>query len=65
MVDNIQLKVNNIHVRLEDQVLFSKPVSLGLTLQEIKVSTTNEEWNDEFIDRTLQETKAGLCTKGL
>jgi hypothetical protein len=57
VVDNIQLSIKNIHIRFEDTHLFREPISMGLTLQELSVDTTNESWQKEFIDRTVEANK--------
>lgn len=30
---------------------------MGLTLEQLDIDTTNEDWEAEFIDRTLAENK--------
>ena len=61
ILDNIQLKIQNIHVRYEinldsdygDQSGFT----LGLKLEQLNVITTNEKWDFQFFDRTVDENK--------
>lgn len=55
VVDNVQVCIKNIHVRLEDAHLFRQPISMGVTLKELCVSTTDEDGREGFIDRTLPE----------
>lgn len=57
VVDNIQLSIQNIHLRFEDSKNYSEPLSLGLTLEKLDIETTNEFWQSEFIDRTRQDNK--------
>lgn len=57
VVDNIQLSIQNIHVRFEDSKNYSEPLSLGLTMEKLDIETTNEFWESEFIDRTRQDNK--------
>ncbi len=69
IIDNLQLSIKNLHVRWEDQqqeqihplnnknkqkkTLFS----WGITLSEIKMVTTNAEWEKGYIDRTQEQNK--------
>lgn len=39
VVDNIQITVKNIHIRVEDTVLSSWPYSFGITLKELSAQT--------------------------
>jgi len=57
VIDNIQISIKNIHVRYEDSANFSQPLSLGLTMEKLDIETTNENWESEFIDRTINENK--------
>lgn len=59
VVDNIQLTIKNIHIRYEDRISIGSdsPFSLGFTLKELSVNTTNKEWQSAFFDRLLAENK--------
>ena len=57
VVDNIQLSIQNIHLRFEDSKNYSEPLSLGLTMEKLDIETTNEFWESEFIDRTRQDNQ--------
>ena len=57
IVDNLQICIQNIHVRYEDTLFFKKPICMGITLQKLSIQTTNEEWQETFIDRTLTKNK--------
>ena len=57
IVDNIQISIKNLHIRYEDCQNFGKPFSMGLTLEQLDIDTTNEDWQVDFIDRTLAENK--------
>lgn len=58
VVDNIQVSIKNIHIRYEDSVNLTKPLSLGLTMEKLDIETTNENWENQFIDRTISENKS-------
>jgi len=55
-IDNIQITIRNIHLRFEDP-LPKRQFAWGITLDEILLHTTNDNWEFEFIDRTLPENK--------
>ena len=58
VIDNVQVTIKNIHIRYEDTgSLRTTPYSLGITLQEIAVNTTNTQWNKTFYDRNLKENR--------
>jgi hypothetical protein len=50
ILDNLHVNFKNLHIRIEDKT--RKPFySLGVTLEEMIVINTNEEWKEMFIDR--------------
>ena len=53
-VDNLQVLVQNLHVRFEsNNPHFSNDLfSMGAALEQLKIHTTNEDWQVEFMDRT-------------
>lgn len=50
IIDNLQLKLVNFHVRFEDKTK-DKRYAWGITLEEIVFVTTDNEWKASFIDR--------------
>ncbi|CEP60565.1 membrane morphogenesis protein VPS13 LALA0_S01e13828g [Lachancea lanzarotensis] len=54
IVDNLQVSIKNIHVRYEDmENVFSEvPYSVGVTLSELSVVSTDENWEPSFISIT-------------
>ena len=62
IVDNIQVKINDIHIRYEANFdSLTNPhmgLSLGLKLEQLYLVTTDEEWKTKFLDRTLGENKS-------
>lgn len=45
IVKNVQVKITDIHVRYEDKVTKPEhPFSLGFTLHNLSVHTTDENW---------------------
>ena len=57
IVDNIQIHVKNIHIRFEDSINYSSFYSMGFTLTELSMFTCNEEWKEDYIDRTNKDNK--------
>lgn len=59
IIDNIQVTIKNIHIRFED--VGSGPrtpqYSLGFTLQELAINTTNQNWEKTFYDRNIKENR--------
>ena len=60
IVDNLQIKLTNMHIRIEneDAVDRNNQFSLGVTLQGIDLHTTDDCWERIFIDRTKEINKA-------
>jgi vacuolar protein sorting-associated protein 13A/C len=45
IIKNVQVKITDIHVRYEDKVTKPEhPFSLGITLHNLSVHTTDENW---------------------
>ena len=55
VLDNLHVNFKNINVRIEDNSNKISKYSLGLTLQEMFVVNTNENWEQEFIDRNVNK----------
>lgn len=54
IVDNVQVSIKNIHIRYEemDGVFSESSYAVGLTLSELSVVSTNEQWEPSFISIT-------------
>ncbi|XP_077774951.1 intermembrane lipid transfer protein VPS13C isoform X2 [Podarcis muralis] len=45
VIKNVQVKITSIHIKYEDDITDpSRPISLGVTLGELSLLTTNENW---------------------
>ncbi|KAM8974085.1 intermembrane lipid transfer protein VPS13C isoform 2-T2 [Pelodytes ibericus] len=45
VIKNLQIKITNIHIRYEDDITdVNIPVSVGVTLHELSLQTSNESW---------------------
>jgi len=66
VLDNVQISIKNIHVRYEDPDFRKRwPLAMGLTLQAIRMYTTDESGKECFIDRTLPANKGEPIRKVL
>ena len=54
IVDNLQINLKDIHVRIENEDTLEpeNSFSLGITLQEIDLYTTDANWKRVYLDRT-------------
>ena len=67
IVDNLQINVQNMHIRIEndDMIEPDNSFSIGITLQEIDLYTTDENWERTYIDRTKTANKGKAMNKVL
>lgn len=56
IVDNLQINLQDLHLRIEheDTIQTENSFSLGITLQEIDLFTTDQNWERIYIDRTKE-----------
>ena len=54
IVDNMQITINNIHVRFENE---KNNYAFGITLESFVMSTTDDQWKKNFLNRTEIENK--------
>lgn len=52
VIDNLQLRIMNVHVRFEEGSSRAASYAWGLTLEEISLTTTDANWKPSFIERT-------------
>ena len=57
-IDNLQVTIKTLHVRLEsNNSAFSQDLfSMGFTLENLKLCTTDANWQPTFVDRTNDPT---------
>lgn len=67
IVDNLQINLQNMHIRIEndDMIEPDNSFSIGITLQEIDLYTTDENWERTYIDRTKTANKGKAMNKVL
>jgi vacuolar protein sorting-associated protein 13A/C len=50
IIDNIQIKITNVYVRIEDTMSIPRmPLVLGLVIGSIEAHTMNDKWQQQFI----------------
>ena len=59
IIDNIQLKIKNIHIRYENDLKGDgqQQYAMGLSLDQLEVFTTDGNGQKKYIDRTKSEFK--------
>ncbi|CAR23295.1 membrane morphogenesis protein VPS13 [Lachancea thermotolerans CBS 6340] len=67
VVDNLQISIKNIHIRYEDMdcVFGEVPYSLGATLSELSIVSTDEHWEPSFISITSSIARKLLTLNSL
>ncbi|CAD8204171.1 unnamed protein product [Paramecium pentaurelia] len=53
VIENLQIRIQNIHIRVEDQ-----QISYGFVLQNFTLLTVNEQGVEQFIDRTSNKNQS-------
>jgi Vacuolar sorting-associated protein 13, N-terminal len=49
IIDNIQLKISNVYIRIEDTLSIPRmPIVLGLVIGSIQAETMNDRWQPQF-----------------
>ncbi|KAM3927460.1 intermembrane lipid transfer protein VPS13C isoform 2-T2 [Leptodactylus fuscus] len=55
VIKNLQVKITNIHIRYEDDITDSSaPVSVGITLAELSLQTSNETWTPSILNEATK-----------
>lgn len=55
IINNLQVEVNGVYIRLEDRVSSIHPFAVGIALKRVAAVTCNPSWKPEFIQEgTLQ-----------
>ncbi|XP_053604237.1 intermembrane lipid transfer protein Vps13 isoform X1 [Plodia interpunctella] len=66
IIKNVQLKITDIHIRYEDSVTNPRaPFSLGITLHNLSVHTTDENWKQTVIQEAVTKIFKILHLEGL
>ncbi|XP_030049580.1 intermembrane lipid transfer protein VPS13A [Microcaecilia unicolor] len=55
VIKNLQVKISNIHVRYEDDITNpDRPLSFGVSLQNLSLQTSDQNWNPCLHDETAK-----------
>ncbi|KAH9640442.1 hypothetical protein HF086_018108 [Spodoptera exigua] len=66
IIKNVQLKIKDIHIRYEDSITNPKaPFSFGITLHNLSVQTTDENWQKAVITDAVTKIFKILDLEGL
>ncbi|KAM6308390.1 intermembrane lipid transfer protein VPS13C isoform 2-T2 [Aegotheles albertisi] len=66
VIKNVQVKITDIHVRYEDDITDPQcPISLGMTLSELSLLTTNENWTPSILNEAAKIIYKLLCLDSL
>ncbi|XP_047937223.2 intermembrane lipid transfer protein VPS13C isoform X1 [Anser cygnoides] len=66
VIKNVQVKVTGIHVKYEDDITDPQcPISLGMTLSELSLLTTNENWKPSILNEATRVIYKLLCLDSL
>ncbi|XP_031443891.1 vacuolar protein sorting-associated protein 13C [Phasianus colchicus] len=66
VIKNVQVKITDIHIKYEDDVTDPQcPISLGMTLGELSLLTTNENWQPSILSDATKVIYKLLCLDSL
>ncbi|KGL81364.1 Vacuolar protein sorting-associated protein 13C, partial [Tinamus guttatus] len=66
VIKNVQVKITGIHVKYEDDITDPQcPLSLGMTLGELSLLTTNENWVPSILNEAAKMIYKLLCLDSL
>nr|XP_020640413.1 vacuolar protein sorting-associated protein 13C isoform X1 [Pogona vitticeps] len=66
VIKNVQVKITSIHIKYEDDITDpSRPLAFGLTLGELSLLTTNENWTPCILNEAAKIIYKFLCLDSL
>ncbi|XP_064013497.1 intermembrane lipid transfer protein VPS13C isoform X2 [Pogoniulus pusillus] len=66
VIKNVQVKITGIHIKYEDDITDPQcPISLGMTLGELSLLTTNENWTPSILNEAAKIIYKLLCLDSL
>ncbi|KAM6426345.1 intermembrane lipid transfer protein VPS13C [Liasis olivaceus] len=66
VIKNVQVKITGIHIKYEDDITDpNRPISLGMTLAELSLQTTNENWTPCILNEAAKIIYKLLCLDSL
>ncbi|XP_055373962.1 intermembrane lipid transfer protein Vps13 [Condylostylus longicornis] len=55
IINNLQIKIANIHIRYEDANTTGKPFAFGITLRKLELYTTDADWVKTFLSEQVSK----------
>lgn len=55
IINNVQIRIKNVHIRYEDRTTSTIPFALGITLSSLEVFTTDMNWERAFFSEALSK----------
>lgn len=55
IINNVQIRIRNVHIRYEDRSTSTIPFAFGITLGGLEVHTTNADWQKAFLNEALSK----------
>lgn len=55
IINNLQIKIANVHLRYEDSTNAGKPFSIGVTLHDLDIYTTDSNWMKTYIAQQVSK----------
>lgn len=55
IINNVQIRIRNVHIRYEDRSTSTIPFALGITLAGLEVQTTDSDWKKAFLSEALSK----------
>ncbi|GAB0096265.1 Vacuolar protein sorting-associated protein 13 [Sergentomyia squamirostris] len=55
IVNNLQVRISNIHIRYEDQNVAGQQFAFGVTLKNFSVHTTDENWSQSYMKEVVSK----------
>lgn len=55
IINNLQIKITNVHLRYEDSHNASHPFSIGVTLRDLDIYTTDSNWMKTYLTKQVSK----------
>lgn len=55
IINNVQIRIRNVHIRYEDRSTSTIPFAFGITLSGLEVQTTDSDWRKAFLSEALSK----------
>lgn len=61
IVNNLQIKISNVHIRYEDKNSADTPFCVGVTLHGLNIYTTDSNWIESYMTEQLSKVFKVMC----